>query len=106
MKRAALLLAALAGCATVPADDLVWIEVAGDNRCAVEAAGRSYALPDDSASLGEALRRLARRSGGALMSPRPVRASPGCWDEAMALVRAANFRRFGYFSTLPEVETC
>lgn len=38
-----------------------------------------------------------RRADGA----RPARASPGCWDAAIALALRAGFPRIGYFSEIP-----
>jgi hypothetical protein len=95
---AAALLASLPACATLAGGDIVWIEVAGDNACRIEASGQSFALPAEEPALAAHLRRLARAGDSALMSPRPALTSPGCWDSAMALVRAAGFRRIGYFS--------
>ena len=95
------LLAALSGCATVGRDNLVYIDVGGDNDCLVEAGGRRFALPGGEARLEAHLRRLAAHAGGALMGPRPQRTSPGCWDAAIALALHAGFARIGYFSEAP-----
>lgn len=81
---------------------VVWVGVDGDNDCRIDAAGRTFALPADEARLAERLRRLARRSRSALIGPPPARTSPGCWDSAVALVRAAGFERIGFFSNDPE----
>ena len=64
--------------------------------------GRRFALPGAEAGLATHLRRLAAQAGGALMGPRPARTSPGCWDAAMALARAAGFDRVGYMSEEPD----
>ena len=97
----ALLLALAPGCATLPEGGLVWIGVDGDNDCRIDAAGEPFALPADAARLAERLRRLARRTSSALIGPPPARTSPGCWDAAVALVRAAGFTRIGFFSNEP-----
>jgi predicted small secreted protein len=92
-------LSALPGCATVAgAGEAVWIGVDGDNDCRIDADGRAFALPADEARLAERLRRLARRSPSALIGPPPARTSPGCWDRAVDMVRAAGFARIGFFS--------
>ena len=96
---AAPLLAPLAACATTPA--LPYVAVAGDNTCIVTVAGASYALPDQAPALAARLAGLARRSHSALIGPRPALARPGCWDEAVAAVQAAGFRRIGYFADDP-----
>jgi hypothetical protein len=95
---ATLMLAALSGCATLPGGGAVWIGVDGDNDCRIDADGRAFALPADEARLADRLRRLARRSPSALIGPPPARTSPGCWDQAVAMVRAAGFARIGFFS--------
>ncbi len=95
---AALALAALCGCATVAGTGgPVWIGVDGDNDCRIDADGRAFALPADEARLAERLRRLARRSRSAMIGPPPARTSPGCWDQAVDMVRAAGFARIGFF---------
>jgi hypothetical protein len=85
----------------VPGDGLVYVEVSGDNACLVDAAGRQFALPGQSAKLAARLGRLAQRSDSALMSRPPALTRPGCWDEAVALVQAAGFRRIGFFTDEP-----
>ena len=96
---AAVLLAALLhGCATTRSAPLVWIGVDGDDSCIAEVNGRHFSLPADSASLGAYLKQTARSAGGAVMGERPARTSAGCWDEVMALARAARFKRLGYIS--------
>ena len=97
--RWSLFLLPVAACAT---PSLPYIAVAGDNTCIVEAAGVRFSLPRQAPALAERLRRLARRADAALMSERPALARPGCWDEAVALVRAAGFARIGYFSEDPD----
>jgi hypothetical protein len=94
-------LAALPGCATVARENLVYIDVGGDNDCVVEAGGRRFALPGGEAGLAAHLHALAAQAGGALMGPRPARTSPGCWDAAIALALHAGFARIGYFSESP-----
>ena len=89
----------LPACAT---PTLAYIAVTGDNACIVEAAGARFALPGQAPAFPAHLRRLARRSDTALMSERPALARPGCWDEAVAAVQAAGFRRIGYFTDDPE----
>lgn len=96
-----LLLAALSGCATVARTDLVYIDVGGDNACVVEAGGRRFVLPSGESGLAAHLHALAAHAGGALMGPRPARASPGCWDAAIGLALRAGFPRIGYFSEIP-----
>ncbi len=93
---------AIGGCATLSGERIVYVDVGGDNRCLVTIGARGYALPDEVAVLARRLRGLAGPRSSALMSPRPALTSPGCWDEAMALVRAAGFRRIGFFSEEPE----
>lgn len=93
--------ALLSACATMAGGDLVYIDVHGDDSCLVEAAGQRFALPEEVEALAARLRMLARRSDSALMSPPPALTRPGCWDEAVALVQAAGFRRIGYFSDEP-----
>lgn len=92
--------ATLAGCATGAGDGggPVWIGVDGDNDCRVDADGEPFALPADEARLAQRLRRLARRGGSAIIGPPPALTSPGCWDQAVAMVRAAGFERIGFFS--------
>lgn len=100
---AALALAALCGCATVAGSGgPVWIGVDGDNDCRIDADGRAFALPAEEAGLAERLRRLARRSPSALIGPPPARTSPGCWDQAVAMVQAAGFARIGFFRNEPD----
>jgi len=98
---ALLMLAMLSACATVGGNRVVWVGVDGDNDCRIDAAGEPFALPADEARLAERLRRLARGSRSALIGPPPARTSPGCWDAAVALVRAAGFARIGFFSNEP-----
>ena len=97
-----LVLIALCGCATLSGERIVYVDVGGDNACIVTIGERAYSLPDGSAGLAQRLRALSGPRASALMSPRPALTSPGCWDEAMALVRAAGFRRIGFFSEEPE----
>ena len=101
MLGAVLLTAALPACATVGGGGIAFVNVGGDNACRIETAGREYVLPEEQALLAERLRRIARRSPSALMSPRPTLARPGCWDEAVAMVQAAGFRRIGFYSEDP-----
>ena len=89
----------VAACAT---PSLPFIAVTGDNSCIVEAAGIRFDLPGEAAALAARLRALARRSQTALMSERPALARPGCWDEAVAAVQAAGFRRIGFFTDEPD----
>jgi len=93
---------ALASCATLSGDRIIYVEVGGDNSCVVTIAERTYPLPAQTRTLSTRLRGLAGLRASALMSPRPALTRPGCWDEAMALVRAAGFRRIGFFSEEPE----
>lgn len=88
----------LTACAT---PSLPYIAVTGDNSCIVDAAGARFSLPNQAPALAAHLRRLARRSQTALMSERPALARPGCWDEAVAAVRAAGFSRIGFFTDDP-----
>jgi len=93
------------GCATLSGERIVYVEVGGDNVCVVTIAARAFALPGEEAGLARRLRGLAGPQASALMSPRPALTSPGCWDEAVALVQAAGFRRIGFFSEEPEAAT-
>lgn len=94
-------IALLPACATLGRDDLVWIDVGGDNNCVIDVEGRRFVLPGSETGLAAHLGRLADRTGGAVMGPRPARTSPGCWDAAMALARDAGFARLGYVSDAP-----
>jgi hypothetical protein len=96
-----LLIAASPACTTVSGNGIAFINVSGDNECLIEAAGREYAVPAEQAQLAERLRRLAGRSPTALMGARPALARPGCWDEVVAMVQAAGFRRIGFYSEDP-----
>lgn len=93
---------ALASCATLSAERVVYVEVDGDNSCLVTIDGRAHALPAETAALARRLRILAGPRASALMSLRPALTRPGCWDEAVAMVRAAGFPRIGFFGEEPE----
>ncbi len=93
--------ALLAACTTLTRNDAVFIEVRGDNSCLVDVEGRGFALPAAEAGLAAHLGRLAARTAGVVIGPRPARARPGCWDRAVALALRAGFRRIGYVSDGP-----
>ncbi|PWG02900.1 hypothetical protein [Sphingosinicella humi] len=101
--RLALPFALLTACASLTRDDAVFIDVGGDNSCVIEVEGRRFALPSAEARLEAHLRRLAARTAGVVIGPRPARARPGCWDRAVALALRAGFARIGYLSDAPPV---
>lgn len=95
---------ALAACATTALDDdrIVFLDIDGDNTCIVTLDERAFALPDAATALARQLQRDARRGASAVIGPRPSRARPGCWDEAVAAVNAARFRRIGFLTDEPD----
>ncbi len=93
---------AIASCATLSGERIVYVEVGGDNACIVTIGRAAHPLPAQRETLGRRLRSAARGGASALMSPQPALTSPGCWDDVVAMVQAAGFRRIGFFSEEPE----
>jgi hypothetical protein len=94
-------LAILSACASLTREDLVFIDVGGDNSCLIEVEGRRFALPGAEDALASHMSDLAARVGGALMGPKPERTTAGCWETAMTLAVEAGFARIGYLTDAP-----
>ena len=85
----------LPACASGSQDDLVWIEVSGDQTCLVQAEGALFTLPGQEMVLKAHLQRLAQQAGGALVGAEPDRTSLACWAAATLATRNVGFRRVG-----------
>jgi hypothetical protein len=91
--------AALAACATPR--ELVWIGVSGDQACVVAADDERFTLPVEASRFESRLRRMARRSEGAVIGEVHPATSFTCWTRAIAALRGIGFRRLGLATAPP-----
>jgi hypothetical protein len=95
----ALLLVALAGCASTGRGErrLAFVEVSGTTPCTVTAEDRPFELPDHAAPLQAELTRLAGRNAGAIVASGDPAPDFRCRTAFMLALRKAGFKRIGFF---------